>query len=30
MAAEAAGEEKVPKVETRNAMVRKAGSPAAV
>ena len=29
MAAEAAGDEKVPKVETRNAMVRKAGSPAA-
>ena len=29
MAAEAAGDEKVPKVETRNAMVRKADSPAA-
>ena len=29
MAAEAAGDEKVPKVETRNVMVRKAGSPAA-
>ena len=29
MAAEAEGDEKVPKVETRNEMVRKAGSPAA-